>query len=84
MVSHSNLIDINLQVCLEFSEFAGFRGIIGAIDGCHIKIARPWVDEKIYVNRKNFHSINVQVSPTLFKNMIRKPSYISNDYLGYL
>ncbi|KZS08263.1 F14D2.9-like protein, partial [Daphnia magna] len=47
-------------VCLEFSEFAGFRGIIGAIDGCHIKIARPWVDEKIYVNRKNFHSINVQ------------------------
>ncbi|KZS21184.1 putative Nuclease HARBI1 [Daphnia magna] len=47
-------------ICVEFAEFAGFRGIIGAIDGSHIKLQRTWIDERIYVNRKNFHSINVQ------------------------
>ncbi|XP_065209206.1 putative nuclease HARBI1 [Planococcus citri] len=40
-------------------------GIIGAVDGTHISIVGPKDDaehpEFIYVNRKHFHSINVQI-----------------------
>ncbi|XP_057366734.1 putative nuclease HARBI1 [Daphnia carinata] len=43
-----------------FAAFAGLRGVVGAIDGTHIKISRPHKDEIFYVNRKHFHSINVQ------------------------
>ena len=45
----------------EFYQVAGFSGVLGAIDGSHIPIiAPPGDDEKAYVNRKNFHSINLQ------------------------
>ena len=32
-----------------------------AIDGTHIRIKSPSEDEHLYVNRKNYHSVNVQV-----------------------
>ena len=45
----------------EFREVAGFPEAIGAIDGTHIKIVAPHEYEAEYVNRKKYHSINVQV-----------------------
>ncbi|XP_032799334.1 uncharacterized protein LOC116936290 [Daphnia magna] len=44
----------------EYAELARIPGIIGSIDGTHIPIQRPILHEKAYVNRKNYHSINVQ------------------------
>ena len=43
----------------EFFQVAGFPGVIGCIDGTDIPIKAPPIDECAYVNRKNFHSINV-------------------------
>ena len=43
-----------------FFSVAGFPGVLGCVDGTHIPIIAPSVDEYAYVNRKNFHSINVQ------------------------
>ena len=40
---------------------AGFPGVVGAVDGTHVRIIRPHLNEEEYFNRKNFHSINVQV-----------------------
>lgn len=37
----------------------GFPGVIGAIDGTHIKIDKPKDDPDSYLNRKHFHSIQV-------------------------
>lgn len=37
-----------------------FPGIIGCIDGTHIRIIAPSKDESDFVNRKGFHSVNVQ------------------------
>lgn len=45
----------------KFHGIAGFPGVIGAIDGTHIPIIAPPVNEHLYVCRKNFHSINAQV-----------------------
>ena len=45
----------------EFGRFAGFPHVVGAIDGTHIPIKAPIEDEAIYVNRKQFHSLNMQV-----------------------
>lgn len=44
-----------------FMEKAGFPGIIGCIDGTHVAITAPHEDEHLYVNRKGFHSKNVQI-----------------------
>ncbi|XP_017482367.1 PREDICTED: putative nuclease HARBI1 isoform X2 [Rhagoletis zephyria] len=44
-----------------YQEFR-FPGVIGAIDGSHIKLKTPSKDiEHVYVCRKGGHSINVQV-----------------------
>lgn len=37
----------------------GFPGVVGVIDGTHIKIDRPAEDPDSYLNRKHFHSIQV-------------------------
>lgn len=36
-----------------------FPGVIGAIDGSHIKIDKPSNDPESYLNRKKFYSIQV-------------------------
>lgn len=36
------------------------NGVIGAIDGSHIKILRPQKDQHVYCNRKGDHSILLQ------------------------
>ncbi|KAK4312648.1 hypothetical protein Pmani_015944 [Petrolisthes manimaculis] len=43
-----------------FYRVANFPNVIGLIDGSHIPIAAPSLNEDIYVNRKNFHSLNIQ------------------------
>ena len=44
----------------EFYGIAGFPGVLGCIHGTHIPVIAPSRDECAYINRKNFHSINVQ------------------------
>ena len=42
-------------------EEGGFPGVVGLIDGTHISIRAPVEEPDAYINRKKFHSINVQV-----------------------
>lgn len=35
---------------------------LGCVDGTHIAILAPKKQEKAYINRKHYHSINVMVS----------------------
>ena len=44
-----------------FLEKGGFPGVIGCIDGTHVRIQGPSAHKSEIVNRKGFHSINVQV-----------------------
>lgn len=43
-----------------FHRKANFPGVIGAIDGTHIRIRAPKEYKEVYVNRKGFHSIVLQ------------------------
>ncbi|WAR09501.1 HARB1-like protein, partial [Mya arenaria] len=45
-----------------FHAIRGFPSVISAVDGTHVRIQTPSDDEEQYVNRKHFHSINVQAS----------------------
>ncbi|KAK0146483.1 putative nuclease HARBI1 [Merluccius polli] len=45
----------------QFAEIGGFPNVIGAIDCTHIAIKAPSEGEYAYVNRKHFHSLNVQI-----------------------
>ncbi|XP_069057744.1 putative nuclease HARBI1 [Pleurodeles waltl] len=45
----------------EFYALGGLPHVVGAIDGTHIALVPPHASEKVYRNRKNFHSINGQV-----------------------
>ena len=42
-------------------QIAGFPCVIGCIDCTHIRIQAPSQNEQNYVNRKCYHSVNVQV-----------------------
>lgn len=44
-----------------FEETRGFPGVMGAIDGCHIPIKAPRKNPEQYINRKGYHSIQLQV-----------------------
>ncbi|KAL1488476.1 hypothetical protein ABEB36_014945 [Hypothenemus hampei] len=43
-----------------FFEISQFPGVIGAIDGCHIRIMKPLDHPNSYINRKGFPSILLQ------------------------
>ena len=45
-----------------FRQNSGIPGILGCIDGTHIQIQAPSDHEYLYVNRKGYHSINVQIA----------------------
>ena len=45
----------------EFYEIARFPNVVGLIDCTHVRIRPPSVNDYAYINRKNYHSINVQV-----------------------
>lgn len=44
----------------QFRERAGFPGVIGAIDGCHVHVLAPARDQAAYNDRKMSHSIILQ------------------------
>lgn len=55
-----------------------FPGVLGAIDCTHIPIIAPVQEEHNYLNRKGFHSKNVQiVSITYFLSFFVIYFYIS-------
>lgn len=45
----------------EFREIANFPGVVGTIDGTHIRIVAPKEYVAEYINRENYHSLNVQL-----------------------
>ncbi len=49
------------QQKVKFLRLAGFPNMWGCIDGTDVRIQAPTVNEHEYVNRKSYHSINVQV-----------------------
>lgn len=53
----------------EFGQM-GFEGVIGCIDGTHIRIDAPSEDPDSYLNRKKYYSI--QVSQSNFKYYVHK------------
>lgn len=44
---------------IKFKLIAGFPGVIGAVDGCHIEIKARSEDQSDYIDRTNRHSINL-------------------------
>ena len=49
-----------LRIQQKFLDLNGFPLVLGCIDGTHVPILAPPCNEDLFVNRKNFHSINVQ------------------------
>ena len=43
-----------------FEEQRGFHDVLGGIDGSHIPISAPRFCPENYVNRKGWHSVNLQ------------------------
>lgn len=53
--------DRQTMIKREFYEIAGFPNVIGAIDCTHVRLKPPSVNDYAFINRKNYHSVNVQV-----------------------
>ncbi|XP_042889388.1 putative nuclease HARBI1 [Penaeus japonicus] len=50
-----------LKTVEDFAKVSNFPRVMGAIDCTHVSIKAPVIDEHLYVNRKRYHSLNVQV-----------------------
>ncbi|XP_071118585.1 putative nuclease HARBI1 [Haliotis cracherodii] len=61
-----------------FFALGGFPSVLGCIDGTHIRIQAPTRDEPAFVNRKGYHSINVQA---VCDHEERSPTSISDGFL---
>lgn len=48
------------EIKQQFLAVAGFPNVLGCVDGTFIRIIAPSENEPDYVNRKGFHSLNVQ------------------------
>lgn len=71
-------VEEEVKVAKGFKAIRNFPGVIGAIDGCHIKIKKTGGDAaQYYINRKGFYSLNVQVIKGL--NM-----YVTKILLNFL
>lgn len=44
-----------------FQDKYGFLIVLGCVDGSHVPIVAPSTNEHLYVNRKGYHSINVEI-----------------------
>lgn len=68
--------DERREVMVGFNNIAGFPGIIGAIDGCHVRISNPGGPNSVrYVNRKGYYSLNCQLvcdHRMLFTNVVSR------------
>ena len=62
-----------------FLRKGGFPGVIGCVDGTHIRLQRPSQNEADYVNRKGYHSINVQA---ICDHRGEKLEIFFHDFLG--
>lgn len=58
--------DRTVNVMRGFEEASRFPRTIGAIDGTHIRIDAPKKNSADYVNRKGFHSVQLQVNSIYF------------------
>ena len=70
------------EIKRKFYTVAHFPNVIGLIDGTHVKLIAPSLHEEQYVNRKGYHSINVQVivdSDDKFINIVAKWPGSSHD-----
>ncbi|KAK2718518.1 hypothetical protein QYM36_005750 [Artemia franciscana] len=45
------------DIAAKFEQRAGFPGVVGSIDGCHIPINAPRKNQRDFLNYKRFHSI---------------------------
>ncbi|XP_052259893.1 putative nuclease HARBI1 isoform X2 [Dreissena polymorpha] len=59
------------RVKREFYSIAGFPNVLGFVDCTHVKIRAPKRNEMDFVNRKGYHSVNIQ--------MICDPQFLITD-----
>ncbi|KAJ8913342.1 hypothetical protein NQ315_008732 [Exocentrus adspersus] len=60
-------------------------GVLGYVDGTHIRIIAPTMNEEAFVNRKQFHSLNVQIVATsnykILNVLARYPGSSQNSFI---
>lgn len=54
------------RIVLTFSRVNDFPRAIGCVDGTHVPIKTPYRNEEIFINRKQYHSLNIQVGKTWY------------------
>ena len=54
-------IEEKTKIKAKFYEKTGFFGVIGCVDGTHVRILAPSQNEHVYVDRHGVHSMNVQL-----------------------
>lgn len=59
-IKFPNSRELRQQIKTNFMANWGFPGVVGAIDCTHVAILKPSVEEHNFINRRGYHSLNVQ------------------------
>ncbi|XP_031354630.1 putative nuclease HARBI1 isoform X1 [Photinus pyralis] len=66
-----------------FRAVKGFPNVIGAIDGTHISITAPKNNAEAYVNRKGYHSMQLQVGSYFLQAVCNENGMFIHCFTGY-
>ncbi|XP_042142192.1 putative nuclease HARBI1 [Ixodes scapularis] len=69
----------------QFYGVDGFPGVVGAIDGTHVRIQGPPLHEEVLVNRRFYYSINAQLvvgaRPRILSVVAKWPGSVHDSYV---
>ena len=65
------------RLASDFTRKYGKKNIFALVDGTHIEIKQPKINEWMYVNRKGWHSLNTMVTIQLINIVITLFALIS-------
>ena len=84
-IHYAQNMDELRSISLKYYEMCGMPRIIGAVDGTLIAIKGPAIEEHLYVCRKGYHALNVQVvadADLIFRDInIRYPGSAHDSYI---
>ena len=75
-------VDGRRRITQKYYDLCGLPRVIGAVDGTLIPIKAPVDDEHLFVCRKGFHAMNVQVVVDIFRDVVIQ--YPGNAHDAYI
>lgn len=67
-----------------FLQNFGIPGVVGCVDGTHIRITKPHKDPSLFYNRKGYFSINAMIVSTKYNYILVTLLLVTSFFFNFL